>query len=144
MYRFTVFEDRFGAARILTNGECSTLQTAMGHGAPGQRQVLIGEALDGELFYFLDYQPVPRLALAPEAISIAADGLATAQLDGLPAGTLARILRRSDDNRAETVRDWDEVDDGIFGLRTAVPGSYELQIEPPFPFRRQTVKVMAQ
>lgn len=98
--------------------------------APGQ--IVIDGFCDNATQYVLDGEVTERPALLDQLdYSMQADGLEAFEID-VPEGTL--VLFQDE---------WHTITDGLFEFTTAVPGTYPLRIEPPFPFITQDVRIVA-
>lgn len=117
--------------KILRGGACSEMATVWVQAQPGERVLPIQSNPDTQ--YIVGRMLTARPAVCSGAdVSIIADGEDEYALTGLPGGTDLTF-------GAETF----VIDDGQFIFSTALPGRWDVDINPPFPFQRQTFRVTA-
>lgn len=98
---------------------------------------------DSDAFYVVKGKPVARPALQPVANRrIAADDVEAVEVSGIPAKTAFAVVFM--DAPAHTpARDIaaGTVEDGVLAFSSAVPGRYQITLDPPFPWRPMQFEV---
>lgn len=112
---------------------------------PGMRLLPGRQSLSSDEWYFpppgVERVRRPDMVSSPN-VEIVADGVHVFRLDLHPAtGVFFRTAR---DDRGRIHHEPIDVSDGIFEFVTAVPGLYEFDIDPPFPFRPTTLTITAE
>ena len=135
MPQFTVYDVETG--RVINSGTVGSLkQVAIQSSA--NTEIVLGEELDGETEYVVEHVRTPRPKFTPvEHRTIRADGVHVTTISNVPAGTTLRLFKPD-----RTIEDY-TIDDGSFEFSTAIAGVYRCKFRGPWPYREQTVTVVA-
>ncbi len=135
MPAYTVYDVETG--RVISSGTVGSLkQVAIQSSA--NTEIVLGQVLDGETEYVVEHVRTPRPKFTPiEHRTIRADGVHTTTISNVPAGTSLRLYKPD-----KTIEDH-TIDDGSLAFSTAIAGVYRLTLRGPWPYREQTVTVVA-
>lgn len=132
---FTVYDVETG--RVINSGTVGSLkQVAIQSGT--NTEIVLGQMLDAETTYVVLHEPTPRPKFTPvEHRTIRADGVHTTTISNVPPGTALRLFKPD-----KTIDDY-TIDDGSFAFSTAIAGVYRFKFRGPWPYREQTMTVVA-
>lgn len=126
---FVVYETATG--RIVKYGVCAAADIELQAG-PGEAVLAVAAGVRDSTHYVAAGEIAARPAIAFDKMVIAADGIDTATLAGLP-------------DPCTVVIDGDEqvVTGGTLEFSAAAPGAYRIQVLDPFPAREVDAEIVA-
>lgn len=126
-FPFSIY--RLGTGEIIRAGVCSMFRDVVAQPIAAD-EICIGIALDPVLQYVLDGAPADRPAAIDKTEWTLPDDGGSVQFP-VPENTIVRY-----EGEASTVGD------GAFEFEGDTPGEYRFEIEPPFPYQRQLLRIV--
>ncbi|KRA44705.1 hypothetical protein [Devosia sp. Root635] len=133
MHGYSIYRISTGEIVPGRSGWCSEYRDVVAQPI-SEDEACFDQFLEGRELYIVGQTATPRPVLhaSAEAVELVADGVDSFAIEPVPPGT--RVSFRGE---------WHVIDDGLLIITIAVPGPYDLVLEPPFPFQHQNIRINA-